>query len=202
IGIPGAASTMALTIVLAKTPGAHWVGHIDILGANLREYPLINITDEAGVLTATMSSPGAAATVQAKIEDAGARLTGHFKQAGYDLALDLKRTESHGGFAAHRPQQPRPPYPYETREVNIAAPAGFTLAGTITIPNGDGPFPAAVMITGSGQQDRDESLMGHKPFLVIADYLTRHGMAVLRCDDRGVGGSGGAKDLEKATTKD
>ena len=66
------------------------------------------------------------------------------------------------------------------------------LAGTLTVPPGAGPFPAVILITGSGAQDRDESILGHKPFLVLADYLTRRGVAVLRVDDRGVGGSTGS----------
>ena len=96
---------------------------------------------------------------------------------------------------------PKKPYPY--REVEVSYPnksAGISLAGTLTLPPGPGPFPAVVLITGSGAQDRDESLMGHKPFLVLADYLTRRGVAVLRSDDRGVGGSTG--DHTKATSAD
>lgn len=76
----------------------------------------------------------------------------------------------------------------------------MTLAGTLTLPQGDGPHPVAVMITGSGPQDRDESLLGHKPFLVIADHLTRHGVAVLRYDDRGTAKSTG--DFELASSAD
>src|SRR5260370_39016853 len=74
------------------------------------------------------------------------------------------------------------------------------LAGTLTLPRGDGPFPAVLLITGSGAQDRDESLLGHKPFLVLADDLARRGIAVLRVDDRVVGGSTG--NLNNSTTED
>jgi len=74
------------------------------------------------------------------------------------------------------------------------------LAGTLTIPQGDGPFPAVLLITGSGAQDRNETIMEHRPFLVIADYLTRRGTAVLRVDDRGVGGTTGS--LSSSTTDD
>ena len=76
----------------------------------------------------------------------------------------------------------------------------MTLAGTLTIPEGAGPFPAAVLITGSGAQDRDETLLGHKPFAVLADHLTRRGVAVLRFDNRGVGGSTG--DFASSTSAD
>ncbi|WP_395612887.1 alpha/beta hydrolase family protein [Allosphingosinicella sp.] len=82
---------------------------------------------------------------------------------------------------------------YRAEEVQVPNPraAGVTLAGTLTLPQGRGPFPAAILITGSGAQDRDETLFGHKPFAVLADYLTRHGIAVLRYDDRGIAHSTG-----------
>ena len=103
---------------------------------------------------------------------------------------------------AKRPQTPQPPFPYRAEEVAFDNPAanGVRLAGTLTLPHGKGPFPAAILITGSGQQDRDETMLGHKPFAVIADYLTRRGIAVLRVDDRGGGKSTG--DFAKATSAD
>lgn len=104
-----------------------------------------------------------------------------------------------GTPAITRPQEPVPPFPYRAEEVTY--PSGdLTLASTLTLPTGGGPFPAVVLITGSGPQNRDEELMGHRPFLLIADTLTRAGYAVLRTDDRGVGGSGG--DLDTATYAD
>jgi uncharacterized protein len=101
-----------------------------------------------------------------------------------------------GEPARARPQLPRPPFPYRSEEVafdNPRAP-GVRLAGTLTLPEGQGPFPAAILITGSGQQDRDETLLGHKPFAVLADHLTRSGIAVLRYDDRGTAASTGRYD--------
>ena len=104
-------------------------------------------------------------------------------------------------FSIVRPQTPQPPFPYSQQEVVIERKkANVRLAGTLTIPEGEGPFPAVILVSGSGQQNRDEELLGHKPFLVLADYLTRQGIAVLRYDDRGVGGSTG--DVENATTLD
>ncbi len=91
---------------------------------------------------------------------------------------------------AGRPQDPKPPYLYVAEDVSYEN-KGIHLAGTLTLPRGQGPFPAAVMITGSGPQDRDETILGHKPFWIIADYLARRGIAVLRVDDRGVGKSSG-----------
>jgi pimeloyl-ACP methyl ester carboxylesterase len=97
------------------------------------------------------------------------------------------------GAALNRPQEPKKPYPYDEEEVAYENKRdGVKLAGTLTFPRGKGPFPAVLLITGSGPQDRNESLLGHKPFLVLADYLTRQGIAVLRVDDRGVGGSTGS----------
>ncbi|MFO0547569.1 MAG: alpha/beta fold hydrolase [Polyangiaceae bacterium] len=86
-----------------------------------------------------------------------------------------------------RPQTPKPPFPYESREVTVDAPEDGKLAGTLTYPKGQGPFPAVLLISGSGQQDRDNTIYGHKAFLVLADRLTKEGFAVLRLDDRMTG---------------
>jgi fermentation-respiration switch protein FrsA (DUF1100 family) len=93
------------------------------------------------------------------------------------------------------------PYPYRSEDVAYPGKAaGVTLAATLTVPPGKGPFPAVLLIVGSGPHDRDESLLGHKPFLVLSDYLTRKGIVVLRADKRGVGKSTG--DYATATTAD
>ncbi len=119
-------------------------------------------------------------------------ITGTWKQLGRNYTIALRR----GTIAPvtyNRPQEPQPPYPYLEEQVTFRNEAeGFDLAGTLTLPRGEGPFPAVVLITGSGQQDRDETIFHHKPFKVIADHLTRNGIAVLRYDDRGVGGSKGS----------
>ncbi len=102
---------------------------------------------------------------------------------------------------ADRPQTPRCPCPYEAEDVVIPNPeAGIELAGTLTRPPSEGPVPGVVLVSGSGPQDRDETLVGHKPFAVLADHLTRAGIAVLRYDDRGVGGSSG--EFASATSED
>jgi fermentation-respiration switch protein FrsA (DUF1100 family) len=113
------------------------------------------------------------------------------------LPLVLERTEKTPEL--HRPQEPKSPYPYRVEEV-VYENAGITLAGTLTLPDSGAPFPAVLLISGSGAQDRDETMFGHRPFLVLADNLTRRGIAVLRVDDRGVGGSTG--DLSQATSED
>ncbi len=117
-------------------------------------------------------------------------LEGTWKQAGRSVSLNLKRLKT--AFALKRPQEPLPPFPYTAEDVTFKNDKfNINLAGTLTIPAGNGPFPAVVLITGSGTQNRDEELLGHKPFLVIADYLSRNGIAVLRYDDRGAGKSQG-----------
>ena len=118
-------------------------------------------------------------------------LAGEWTQGGARLGMRFQRSDSAVSFA--RPQEPRPPFPYAAEEVTYYNATDSTrFAGTLTLPPGDGPFPAVVLITGSGAQNRDETVMGHRPFLVIADHLTRQGIAVLRADDRGVGGSTGS----------
>lgn len=101
-----------------------------------------------------------------------------------------------------RPQTPRPPFPYSTEDVTFTNDSAHaTLAGTLTMPHGKEHPPVVLMVTGSGLQNRDEELMGHRPFAVIADYLARHGIASLRYDDRTFGQSTGG-DVKNATTRD
>ncbi len=196
---------MGMTIVLAKTPGGNWVGHIDVPMQFLNAFPLINLSEDEGVIHAEMAVPGDPA-IDISLDEHKQHMTGTFKQSGMELEIAFARDVNYAYKELARPQHPKPPFPYRTLEIEAPHPDGFTLAGTLTIPEsakfGDGPFPAAVMVSGSGQQDRDESLLGHKPFLVIADYLTRHGIAVMRYDDRGVGGSGGRDTLDEATSVD
>lgn len=129
----------------------------------------------------------------------GSEIAGDWKQAGVTNPLVFKRLAAAPSFT--RPQEPKPPFPYDTEAVVIEnKAAGIKLAGTLTLPRGAGPHPAVVFLTGSGPQDRDEALMGHRPFFVLADHLTRAGIATLRCDDRGVGKSAG--DFATATDTD
>jgi dienelactone hydrolase len=124
-------------------------------------------------------------------------LSGTWSQLGKEYALNLKKDGEPVTY--NRPQEPKPPYPYLEQEItfrnNIE---NFDLSGTLTLPEGPGPFPAVVLISGSGAQDRDETIFNHKPFKVIADHLTRNGIAVLRYDDRGTGRSKGS--MIKATS--
>ncbi len=111
---------------------------------------------------------------------------------GSGLVMSQDDNNEPGKAQASTSQTPKPPFPYQSEEVAFEnTQAKVKLAGTMTIPPGKGPFPAVLLVTGSGPQDRDETLLHHKPFLVIADALTRRGIAVLRYDDRGIGKSTG-----------
>lgn len=124
---------------------------------------------------------------------------GTFKQFVTSERITFNPTE--GPFKANRPQTPQPPYSFDEEKVTVTFKDGrTTLSGTLTLPRKEGRFPAVVLVSGSGQQNRDEEIFLHKPFLVIADYFARRGIAVLRYDDRGVGRSTG--DASKATTLD
>ena len=183
-----------MTLAFAQTPKGNWVGHVDVPAQTTHGFVLADVTREGRTFTGVM--PGLApAYINVELDETERRITGTMKQGGFVLEIDFARHDGYVGSELKRPQHPKPPYPYAVRDVTITHPDGHTLAGTLTIPNADeygaGPFPTAVLITGSGPQDRDESLLGHKPFLVIADYLTRHGIAVLRYDDRGTAQSSG-----------
>jgi hypothetical protein len=125
----------------------------------------------------------------------GDSIGGTFTQAGLGGTFFLKRSSQ----AAAMAEEPQEPLPYVEEEVTFHN-AAITLAGTLTLPESGAPHPAVVMITGSGPQNRDEELFGFRPFRAIADHLTRNGIAVLRYDDRGVGGSTGS--VSEATTED
>lgn len=129
------------------------------------------------------------------------QLKGNFQQSGMSLPILLERSTRKDNTLKVKYQTPQPPYPYDTLDVVIPNNyANLNLAGTITQPKEKGKYPAVIMLTGSGAQDRDETLFGHKPFKVLADYLTRNGIIVLRYDDRGVGKSEGS--FENSTIDD
>lgn len=126
-------------------------------------------------------------------------IEGQWKQVGKSYYLTLSKTEKIKELK--RPQTPKEPFPYLSENIEYINPkSGLKLAGTLTIPKNKKNSPAVVLISGSGAQDRNETIFEHKPFWVIADYLTRNGIAVLRVDDRGVGGSEG--DIVEATSED
>jgi pimeloyl-ACP methyl ester carboxylesterase len=146
----------------------------------------------AAVLLCLVATSTACSAFEGKPRGDSSTLAGTWKQGGGPWSLTSRQGET--APAPRRPQHPRKPYPYREEEVVFENRwAGIKKAGTLTLPRGKGPFPAAILITGSGPLDRDETIAGHKPFLVLADHLTRHGIAVLRTDDRGKGGSTGSK---------
>jgi uncharacterized protein len=125
---------------------------------------------------------------------------GTFKQSAYSFPLKLTKEKLEEKVIA-KPQDPVKPYPYRSEDVLFENKiAGITLAGTLTLPQKEGIYPAVILISGSGPQNRDSELLGHRPFLVIADYLTRNGIAVLRFDDRGTGASEG--NFQSGTSMD
>ena len=135
----------------------------------------------------TVQTPVIHASYKGKLSN-DRSISGTFTQ-GIPLPLNLEKGEA---SRSKRPQEPQPPFSYKSEEVTVRNEQdGINLAGTFTLPEKGTKFPAVVMVTGSGAQNRDEEIMGHKPFLVIADYLTRNGIAVLRCDDRGTAASQG-----------
>jgi fermentation-respiration switch protein FrsA (DUF1100 family) len=200
-----------------------WQGNVD-MGA-LKVRAIVRFVNTEDGLTATLDLPDQNATgmpaasvvrngssisfdvkgiggrFEGKFSDDFKTLDGTWSQGGQSKPLVLQRVTNAAQLERKRPQNPAKPYPYSDEDVTYENKvAGIKLAATLTIPRGKGPFPAVVLITGSGPQDRDESLMGHKPFLVLSDYLTRHGIAVLRADDRGIAKSGGV--FGTATTAD
>lgn len=175
------------------------VATMDSPDQNAKGLPTTSVTRDGSNLTIEAKSIGG--LYQGKIASDLSSIEGSFTQMGAAHPLVLRRVKNESDLELKRPQVPVKPYPYHEEELTYDNKAqNVTLAATFTVPQGKGPFPAVVLITGSGPQDRDESLMGHKPFLILSDYLTRHGIAVLRADDRGTGKSTG--DFQGATTAD
>jgi len=178
--------------------GNGYIAKADIPAQQVRNMPVTTVRFAAPDLVLDLSSFGI--VFEGKVNPDFSSITGQFKIGEESMTLVLHRSAA-GVPQMRRPQDPQKPYPYEEIEARVPnAQAGISLGGTLTIPSGAGPFPAVVLISGSGPNDRDENMAGHRPFLVIADALTRRGIAVLRCDDRGVGGSEG--DFHRATTVD
>ncbi len=171
---------------------------MDSPAQNARGIPVTELSETGGVVRFTV--PVAHGRFEGVRSADGQTWTGAWSQGAASLPLILTRAATGAEPAGPaRPQTPVPPFPYAAEDVTFRNEgAGITLAGTLTLPAGDGPFPAVVLLTGSGAQDRDETIFDHKPFAVWADALTRRGVAVLRYDDRGIGGSGGGSPDETA----
>ncbi len=187
-----------LTIKL-QLQGEDWVGTIDIPDQGIHRGALAEIKWDENKLSFRSDIAGIPVESQPKFElaEADGDLTGSVVQGPGSFIVNLKRTAEMAKIG--KSQEPSWPLAYRSEDINVQvmmdSELAHELAGTLTLPNtekfGDGPYPAVILLSGSGPQDRDESLMGHKPFLVLSDRLTKAGIAVLRCDDRGTGLSGG-----------
>ena len=164
---------------------------MDSLDQGANGMPVTTITQNGSSLKFEMKAIGGA--YDGNIGKDLQSFEGMWTQGGRSWPLVFKRVKNASELELRRPQNPVKPYPYREEEVSYNNPAAnIKLAATLTIPPGKGPFPAVLLIAGSGPHDRDESLMGHRPFLVLADYLTRKGIVVLRADKRGAGKSSGS----------
>lgn len=192
---PGA--ELRVVFNLTAKPDGSLSGTLDSPDQGATGIPVTKITFENGRLHIGVDSVMGAFEGTPSAD--GSEISGQWTQGGVSLPLALKPVKE--APKPQRPQEPKKPYPYVSEDVTYQnAKASVTLAGTLTMPRTGGPFPAVILISGSGSQDRDETVFGHRPFLVLADYLTRRGIAVLRVDDRGVGGSKG--DVAQATSED
>lgn len=192
---PAPAIELRLLLELTSTPAGSLTGAVVSLDQGEARIPITSITTTATNLQFETKSVGGSYRGQLAADTT--EVAGDWEQGGRRTPLVFKRLAHAPNL--RRPQEPTKPYPY--REESVVIPSGnVRLAGTLTLPPGDAPHPAVILITGSGPEDRDEAIMGHRPFLVLADHLTRHGFAVLRCDDRGVGASTG--NFAEATEDD
>jgi len=173
------------------------IAALDSLDQSVSGLPAVNVTEKES--TFHFEIPAVAGKFDGTLNSAKNGISGTWSQTGDAEKVEFKRSDQ--PLELRRPQTPVKPYPYREEEVSFSnSAAGVTLYGTLTLPKGPGPYAAALLIAGSGPHDRDESLANHKPFLVLSDYLTRKGIAVLRYDKRGIGKSTGSAD--KATTLD
>lgn len=185
---------LRLVLKISRAANGQLLATVDSLDQSAKDLLVDTISFQDGTLKFEMKR--LAASYVGTLSKDGTQISGQFTQGGA-LPLDFKRVADLTEMETKRPQTPKQPYPYDEVEVSYENKQDrIKFAATLTLPRGSGPFPAVVLITGSGPQDRNEALLGHQPFLVLADYLTRRGIAVLRADDRGVGGTskGGPND--------
>ena len=167
--------------------GAGYAAKFDSIDQDARDLPIDSIELNGDRVTFAANQFGV--SYEGKLK--GDEITGTFTQGPTTAPLSFKRTASIPTAGLRRPQEPVKPYPYDEEEVSYRnATDNVKLAGALTLPRDKSKrYPAVILISGSGAQDRNETLAGHRPFLVLADHLTRNGIAVLRVDDRGTGSS-------------
>lgn len=214
-------ATISTVATFGQNITGDWNGILQVQGMKMRLVFHIENTDEG--LVSEMDSPDQGAfgipvtstefqndTLTLKVQNAGieyrgvlnetGNFDGNFTQNGMSFQMNLTQKEIQKS-ELKRPQEPEEPLPYHSENVKFKNKnAKIKLAGTLTLPSKSGKFPAVVLVSGSGPQDRNEALLGHKPFFVLSDYLTRQGIAVLRYDDRGFAESEG--DFDSATSLD
>jgi hypothetical protein len=178
---------LVVKVDLEQADGA-WSGTIDIPAQGASDLPLSDVTVDGATVQFTIAGVPGDPTFEGTLADS--EISGEFTQGPARLPFRLGR-EAVEVEAPARPQEPKPPFPYDEEEVEYRN-GNVRIAGTLTLPPGEGKVPAALLISGSGALNRDLELAGHKPFLVLADHLTQLGIAALRVDDRGVGGSTGS----------
>lgn len=180
---------LRLVLKVQKSPDGYppgYVAKLDSLDQGATDLPVDSVVLDGNKLTFAASKFGI--SYEGTLNEAGNEVSGTFKQGPGSAPMIFKRVAELPGF--NRPQEPKKPYPYDEEEVSYRNQKdNIKIAGTLTVPRGGGKYPAVLLITGSGSQDRNETVAGHRPFLVLSDYLTRNGIAVLRVDDRGIGGT-------------
>ena len=173
-------------VLKIKKSESSYTAKLDSLDQGANDLPIDSIVLDGKKLT--FSTEKLDINYEGTLNEAGDEISGTFKQGTNSFPLVFKRTAE--ALKLNRPQEPKKPYPYDEEEVSYRNEKdNIKISGTLSVPRGGGPYPAVLLITGSGSQDRNETIAGHRPFLVLADYLTRNGIAVLRVDDRGIGGT-------------
>jgi pimeloyl-ACP methyl ester carboxylesterase len=195
--IDAGGTKLRVVLKVSKGTDGTLTAALDSIDQGAKDLKVDTISVKDSTFSFEMKMLGASYT--GRLNNDGSEINGQFTQGGGSIPLVFRRGEKPP--EPKRPQEPKPPYPYNEEEVVFEnKSAGVKLAGTLTLPRAGGPFAAVLLITGSGPQDRNEMVFGHKPFMVLADHLTRSGLAVLRYDDRGIGKSTG--EFGKANTED
>jgi pimeloyl-ACP methyl ester carboxylesterase len=192
-GLLDVGQKLRLDIHISKN-GDAYSGKLDSPDQGAKDIPATKVEFSNNTLVFEVKNMGVSYSGNLKLDS----IDGTFKQGSFSTKMLLTRTDV-VIKKTNRPQEPKGPFDYLEEEVSFENKVEkFNLSGTLTYPKGEGPFPAVILVSGSGAQDRNEEIFEHKPFWVIADYLTNQGFAVLRYDDRGTAKSEG--NFNKATS--
>lgn len=195
-GINASGVVLRLELHITRNPDGSLAASLKSIDQGGAELPVAGVseTDRSVTVSVRGGTTGFTGTLTADAQ----KLDGTFTQGANRWPLTFERAT--GPLVISHAQDPKPPFPYREEDVTVSSTGGVRLAGTLTRPQGDGPFAAVVLIGGSGPNDRNEDIVGHKVFLLLADTLTRRGLAVLRMDKRGIAKSTGS--FPTATTRD